>query len=503
MGEKIKKYLGGQNFFRLILIVFCIQALWFAVSIKGTVPPDEHYHFGLIQLYASEPITAGPFITHQPASSLWMGDVQRTPSVLYHYLMSFPLRLIDVFTHNVDIQLLAMRIVDIALSVCSLLAIRAIFKKLTPNAIISNLGIALFSLTGMFLWISSAVSYDNMATLAWLGFLWGLLCFQEEPSAKNLLKCLFFGISAALVKFDFVLVVAGTLVVYLAVNYNTLGNNTAKLVASIKKLPSEIVRNRVATAFAILTLMVAFMFIYRIGSNLVEYHAITPGCTSLHTSSECEQASSYQRTVDVNNAVREFKDRGGWRSLNFSMIGFLGSWVDQMYQRMYYYFGYITVTADPVSGIIFLLAIAFMIYLLAAKRGKAFDNKKQWLMLFVTLLFVAGLFYSNLNTYLSTGTQIGYQGRYLLPVLPFVYVFIASLGYKVIQQTRGKRRTILLTSAAVLVLGFWYETFPGLVFMKASNQSWYTPQTTSFNLHLKSVMTKTHLFHPFVLRTNR
>ncbi|MGI0134888.1 MAG: hypothetical protein ACREBW_08030, partial [Candidatus Micrarchaeaceae archaeon] len=73
---------------------------------------DENFHFGLIQLHADQWL---PFFTHQPANADAYGAIARDPSYLYHFLMSIPYRLIRLITPNTTAQIIALRLINIAL----------------------------------------------------------------------------------------------------------------------------------------------------------------------------------------------------------------------------------------------------------------------------------------------------------------------------------------------------------------------------------------------------
>ncbi|MFE2008975.1 hypothetical protein ACFW6U_27295, partial [Pseudomonas guariconensis] len=56
------------------------------------VVPDGNRHIGAIYYFAEQPILNGPFFDNMEPRDLWMGDLERFPSYLYYYLVSFPVR---------------------------------------------------------------------------------------------------------------------------------------------------------------------------------------------------------------------------------------------------------------------------------------------------------------------------------------------------------------------------------------------------------------------------
>ncbi len=96
-------FLGSRTFFVITVLLFVVQASWIALSARYPQAFDEQFHLGLIRLYAQH---WSPFLAHQPAGADVYGAMFRDPSYLYHYLFSFPYRLIAHFTHDETIQVI-------------------------------------------------------------------------------------------------------------------------------------------------------------------------------------------------------------------------------------------------------------------------------------------------------------------------------------------------------------------------------------------------------------
>src|SRR5689334_5767571 len=120
MGEKINQLLSSKKLIKFLVILFVLQGLWFAVTISHSIPPDERYHYLLSDYYSKQPIQSGPVIQHQPQELLELGDVQRTPSYLYHFVLGKFLKLKHVFIRGVNSDIVVLRIVNLMLSVLAL-----------------------------------------------------------------------------------------------------------------------------------------------------------------------------------------------------------------------------------------------------------------------------------------------------------------------------------------------------------------------------------------------
>ena len=144
---RFNEYLRSNKFYRLILIVFVIEASWIALSAKYPQAFDENFHFGLIKIYAHYWL---PFLTTQPPHADAYGAVARDPSYLYHYLMSFPYRLINLFVKGQTVQVIILRFINIGFFAFGLVLFRKILLKVGTSKALTNLILTLFILSRLF-----------------------------------------------------------------------------------------------------------------------------------------------------------------------------------------------------------------------------------------------------------------------------------------------------------------------------------------------------------------
>src|ERR1700689_5557788 len=119
--NRVNVILGSKWFFWIILVVFILSAAWIALSAVYPQAFDENFHFGLIQTYSHYWL---PFLSSQPPHANAYGAVARDPSYLYHYLMSFPYRLIALFIHGQTGQVIALRFINIGFFSAGLILFR-------------------------------------------------------------------------------------------------------------------------------------------------------------------------------------------------------------------------------------------------------------------------------------------------------------------------------------------------------------------------------------------
>ena len=153
----------------IVLTLFTIQSVWFATTIKYKVPPDEAYHYQLTEYYSQRSIGAGPIISNQ-TDNFSLGDIERAPGYLYHYTLSFPLKAVSATTDSLKARVVSLRIINVGLTLLSLIVLLKIFKLIKMNDKQRLVAIVLVSGTGMFLWMSAAINYDNLAYLTFLIF---------------------------------------------------------------------------------------------------------------------------------------------------------------------------------------------------------------------------------------------------------------------------------------------------------------------------------------------
>lgn len=120
-GKRLSGWLGSDHFFGITLLIFVVETGWLACTSRFPMAFDEAYHFGLIRFFSHHP---DPLVTSQAADTYKYGALIQNSSLLYHYLMSFPYRLIAAVTQNPEMQVIALRFINIALLVGTLFVMR-------------------------------------------------------------------------------------------------------------------------------------------------------------------------------------------------------------------------------------------------------------------------------------------------------------------------------------------------------------------------------------------
>ena len=92
--------------FIALLCLFGAETAWLSVTSRFQMAFDESYHLGLIQFFSHR---LNPIVTSQ-TNSYNLGAIAHNPSFLYHYLLSFPYRLLDSLGASLRVEVVSLRL---------------------------------------------------------------------------------------------------------------------------------------------------------------------------------------------------------------------------------------------------------------------------------------------------------------------------------------------------------------------------------------------------------
>jgi hypothetical protein len=159
---RINNFAGSRNFFVIIILLLIVQASWYALTAQYPMAFDEDFHFGIIQLFSHQ---WGPFFSVSPPNSGAFGALTRDPSYLYHYLMSFPYRLIVLVTSNQVHQIITLRFINITFFATGIVMFRRLFIELGITARIINYSLLMLVLVPVTPFLAAHINYDNLLFL--------------------------------------------------------------------------------------------------------------------------------------------------------------------------------------------------------------------------------------------------------------------------------------------------------------------------------------------------
>src|SRR5690606_26169337 len=158
-----------------------------------------------------------------------------------------------------------LRLITLAMGIASLFVIRRILRQLRSSPFVQNSVLFFLSLVGALLWVFSSVNYDVPALLLyWLAVSVAIsMLGQKGISAKRIMYFAMLGMLCVLTKVTF-LTFIGLLVIFtIILTQRNLG------------LKFDIQWSRVTNvALVAVLLVVGFLFIERIGGNIVQYRQV-------------------------------------------------------------------------------------------------------------------------------------------------------------------------------------------------------------------------------------
>jgi hypothetical protein len=478
----MRKFLASTTFFYVLIGFIAASCLFFAANITYQIPPDEYYHFRFIEYYAKQPVLDGPVITNQGVEHFDLRDITRIPNYLYHYVMSFVLRLTYLFTDSIFTQVFILRVLSIAIGIASLFIVRRILKQIGANGFTQNSVLLLLSLTGMLLWIFSSINYDVPSIFLYLSCVSVSLSILQGKgiTTRRLGWFAVLAMLCVLTKVTFIPFL-GLLVV---------------ITAFLKRKDFRFVQDLRLTNYKHLVLIVAvlligFLFVERIGGNLVRYHQIEVVCDKIHAYSDCMQDDVFSRNEIQLRAYAQQKARGD--GVTYQPYQFTQMWVTFMYERSHFYYGHEQMRANYGAKIMAgLTAIAFII-LAAVFRKRIAETPGEKLLFWVTLSYALVMYMFNLQTWLKYGQPYAFQGRYLFPVIPFLFYFCVKLLILAYQRLHGRLRQAFAGLVILVAVLSIYTHLPILVFYRGSETKWWPTPLQAFNLRVQNDLSKINI----------
>src|SRR5579884_789014 len=275
INPKIFRTISSPGFFKFTLAFFLFESLWIAFSASYPQAFDENFHYGLIQIYSHG---LSPFLSHQPPNAGAYGAVASDPSYLYHYIMSFPLRLISLFTHSLTVKIISLRVIDVALFGSGLILFKRVLRESGVNEVRANLFIFLFVLIPIVPMLAGQINYDDL--LFPLVALTTLLCFrlagqfkQGAFSSSTLFLLISVCMLTSLVTYAYLPIFLGVVIFIIWLIKLNFGMKLKNAFTSLKRdyLARPV---KLKLLISIVLLLSLVLFLQRYGMNIVRYHSL-------------------------------------------------------------------------------------------------------------------------------------------------------------------------------------------------------------------------------------
>lgn len=477
---RLTAFLGTKRFFAIIVGVFAFQASWIALTTRYPQAFDEQFHFGVIKLYAHH---LSPFWSGQPDGVEQLGAITRDPSYLYQYLLSFPYRLISIFTSSEATQVVLLRLMNVAILASALVVIRKFLCQVGASAAMRNVVLAFFVLTPVVPLLGGQINYDSLMILMTALSFTVYLDFRQKLrinklwSWDKLTRLVIVCLLACMVKYAFLPLAAG-LAFAVIFDWRFARKNTLAILPdkTTLKLTKRVVLYGIALILALC------LFSERYAVNVVRYHTPTPECDQVLSAAECQTYAPWARNYMF--------DSWDIHPTHAQLLGYPGKWIGQAHSETVF-----TITSRfNASGTVDYYGVKQLIipnvlswtvlvggFVLCARYWRYLWARSELrILLGLTALYVLALFSQNLLDYLHLGVPVAIHGRYLLPILPIWYLVIGLATAKFIHAIAKKRTTAVRSKtmlATVVLVVLLVEGGGFVTLIIRSHADWFWPQS--------------------------
>jgi len=496
--DLILRTVRSPRFFYVVVALLVVQASWIALTARYPQAFDENYHFGLIQLHAQQWL---PFFTSQPPDSGAYGALARDPSYLFHFLLSFPYRVLTMLTSSQMAQVIALRFINIAIFVVGLFVYRRLFDQLKISVAMRNVVLFFFVLLPVVPLLAGQINYDNLMLLfSGLIFIYLGRYIQymrdRTPTAPlvpvvTALQVVLVGSLGSVVKFAFAPIFLAAVVGMLV---STLFYyHLSRIKPKSLKLVFDLSDKRMLVVLAVCAVIGLGLCFERYGINVLQYHAPVPDCGAVLSVDECQAYSPWARDYLFSSTYP--------RPPMLSYIVYPFVWIWRMvFETMFT----VTSIASRPGGEVYYYAssplrIAFVTTLAAAAAGlvgaamfwrRIRRNRALMVILGVVGFYTAILFFQNFQAYHHDGEAVAIHARYLVPVYPVLLLCLAIGWHGVLGKIRqGRSEAMVLVVLTLLFLQGGGIT----IWLVKSGPDWYWQNNTPAiraNAAVKSVLDK-------------
>lgn len=473
LSRRIVALFASEWFWRAMLSLFVVQAVYIALVGRFSMAFDEHFHLKAIQEYAK---VLFPWQVTQPAGPAELSAFTADGSYLYHYLMSFPYRLIQLITSSQTGQIVLMRLMDVGIVVAGKQLFRRLLRELGTSRAASHVILAFVMLMPMAPFMAGQLTYDALFfTLVGFSMLLFVRLLRTVREQKMLaLPLTAWTVTVVLttlqVKYAFfpaALGAGGYVLGYLAWLTYKKQMRWQKLWPSWK-LSLQTGAGALSVGAMLLT---GVLFVQRYGMNYIQYGSLVPECSDVLGHERCLGFAPYGRDAEI-------RENEWYKSISAEQKReYVGVWYEKMIYESYFATGPKELnypTADPMrvpytAGRI-LAAIGVLVLVVGGWRIMARGGAYAQLLFATVATYVLFLFAKNYGAFLATAVPLSIHGRYVLPFLPLAG-YLVYLGLKPLAQTTRTRTIAALVVSGLLTASLWGGGIT--TYIVRSNDAWY------------------------------
>lgn len=498
LSSAVKRALSSKWFFRGSLLWIAGNAAWIAFSGLYPMAFDEAYHYGLIQLYSNK---LTPFWNAMPEGGSVFGALTRDPSYLFHYLLSFPFRIIEVTFGTLESRVIALRLMCIGFFVAGVYLYRKVLLRAGLSPALAHLVLLLFGALPIVPLLAGQINYDNLLFLlmpACLLYLQNIhLSLQQSKTlpVAAVLKLALLSMTASLVKFSFLPVIASICVIVVGLYFYYVRDPWKERWQSLQQQFFSVGRGSRVILITACVVLLGLCF-ERYGLNTLRYGTPAPDCDAVLTRQECRDFSPWRR----NDNTRRSFEAGELTIADPTLSTYVTkTWFPTSFMHLFYALngpasGYSLGAANTnllrlaLGGLLVGTLLVILGYYWIRQRFKL----GQFML--IAVAYGAVLLQRNYSEFLYLGYPFGIQGRYLVPFLPVIMAVYAT-GYQFWLTKLPNTKTILTVVAIAIVLT---QGGGAATFILRSDSSWYRSSrfVETANHRARSILTPVLLKEP-------
>jgi hypothetical protein len=464
--------------------------LWFVFSARYPMAFDENYHYGIIQQYAKQ---WSPFFSSPPSGTEAFGDITRYPSYLFHYLLSFPYRLLSLFTDSDTTKIVLLRLLNVGMLASSLVLFKKLFKEMRLSSALANLSMLVFILIPVVPFLGAQINYDNavipLTALTLIAATYIIRFLKEGSLSIRWFAVLTItGMFTMLIKYAYAPIFVAVFVYILVLYVRFYVKHKARFIASFKNDYASL--SRVKRVCIALGFAVGFaLCVERYGVNIVTYKNPVPRCEQVLSEASCMSYGPWRR--DYNLKKQQVSETPTWRIVDYNAV-----WVQTMLKEFYFAINHNYANGPPLQ-VLFVFArgalvLGLVVSLIFIKQ--ILGNRFLRLIIAVSIFYVITLWLDNYRSFYAVHWPVAIHGRYVLPLVPAMVIvmgYAINLALQKISGTPQAWRNAQLIAATALIAGV---SFGGgtLTFIARSSPGWYwqNSKVIQLNSAVKNVITK-------------
>jgi hypothetical protein len=488
--EKVSKivprWLASRWFWWLTIGLFVLQSSYVALVGRFSMAFDEYYHLGTIQAYTKVWL---PWSVQQPPGDAPIGAITADGSYLYHYLISFPYRLLEHITSNATAQIITLRLIDVGIVVLGFYVFRRLLLRLGLSRWMTHAILFFLSLLPMTPFLAGQLTYDSLwFTMTAVTVLLMLQLVDHIRGGSLPLKLTALTLSSLLltsqIKYAFLPMALAGGVFMLVFTIHQVRSHKLSMAGTWSQWRSD-VRQPISVGVLVLAVISSVFFAARYGNNIIKYHNPVPACNAVISTERCMAYGPFGR--DENHRQLHFDQK----LTTAKKVAYPFGWFHHMVLESYFAvgpkeIGYQTGKPLPVSyrtG--FVLAIAATVLLIVKGRYLWRRSLNDKLILSLVITYTLFLFASNYQAYLTTGVPVAIHGRYMLALLPLI-AYLLNIALR----SYGKWKVYKLFAPAIVTIILLATFYGGGIapFILRSNDGWYWQAARPISNTVRSII---------------